>query len=405
MSLIRSTLGIGEIGNSQFEPSSGLGFDRINSRKDIQETSSRLYSEFLQATIEIKTEHHSGSGFFIDRQGHAATAAHVIYGSREIFAITSDGKKHKAQLEKLDDLNDLAELKIMDLDTTQQKYVEPGSSNSLTEQSHLFTIGHPLGVRPATIKTGDYLSSTQAFSLVDKEGTADQYNSLSDADKADLIAALSRKLTVSDIELKPGNSGGMVLDQSGKLVGIAEATGVDGKSYLSPVEDLSNLIHEKTNKFAFTYGLEGTPLNQGFLSDYPSAIGVAGGLVAARTFFGAGSKSLTSGSLAEVAAATGVIYGTEHLYKDLKSFWESTSSKDNWKYGLASALDASIVASSAISFFPQARATALVATGAEVAARVATDFIPSRLVLKDINRTDGDSRAPFSWESVRFRTE
>jgi hypothetical protein len=109
--------------------------------------------------------------------------------------------------------------------------------------------------------------------------------------------------------------------------------------------------------------------------------------------------------LAEAAAATGAIYGTEHLYKDLRSFWESTSSKDNWKYGLASALDASIIASSAISFFPQARTTALVATGAEIAARVATDFIPSRLVLKDINRTDGDSRAPFSWESVRFRPE
>ena len=134
-----------------------------------------------------------GTSFLIDGNGYLITNAHVVRGASTIVVQNSRGQEFKASTVSLDNVNDLAILKIEDADFkpfSSLPYVMRKGDVDLGEQ--IFTLGYP---REEIVYNEGYMSS--------KTG----YNNDS----------MTCQIGVS---ANPGNSGGPVLNKNGEVIGI-----------------------------------------------------------------------------------------------------------------------------------------------------------------------------------------
>lgn len=210
---------------------------------------SRLYTDVYPAMVEIVTERGTGSGFFVDKDGHIATASHVVLDAKQIYAVTNDGKRMPAHIEKLSDTADLAELTIdSSFDSKHQPYLQI-SEDSQALQSHerVYAFGYPRGYRPAYLSEGVYKSDVRVYDLVNKDQVAKCYAKATQAEKKQWLAALSRNLSQVRVHLEPGNSGGPLVNAEGKVVGVAEFT--DPKdhshSFFTKSQELALLLQKR----------------------------------------------------------------------------------------------------------------------------------------------------------------
>lgn len=144
--------------------------------------------------IEFGTEHTiAGSGFIADPQGYVITNAHVL-GVGMMFVKMSDGAAFRATTLKWDEKNDIAILKIKG---AVFPAAELGDSDAVNVGDDVYAFGYPFGLK------GDV-----SF----KEG------------------ALSRRVDVDgktylemSTEIHPGNSGGPLVDDHGRVIGITSS--------------------------------------------------------------------------------------------------------------------------------------------------------------------------------------
>lgn len=146
------------------------------------------------STSKIKT----GSGFFWDSAGNIVTNAHVVHDAKEIAVWLSSGEQVEAQLVGSAPNFDLAVIRPKELRNVPPP-IAIGSSGNLKVGQLAFAIGSPFGL--------------------DQSLTAG------------VISALKRKLPTSkgrsianiiqtDAAIHRGNSGGPLLDSSGRLIGV-----------------------------------------------------------------------------------------------------------------------------------------------------------------------------------------
>jgi putative serine protease PepD len=150
----------------------------------------------------------TGSGFVIDGQGDIVTAAHVVNGASSLKVTFPDGTTRTATLSGKDNATDVAVLKI-DPSGLKLHPLALGSSASLTVGDALAVIGSPFGYENSI--------STGIVSGLDR--TIDAPNGYSVAHALQTDAALN-----------PGNSGGPILDSSGRVVGIADQIATSGSA-------------------------------------------------------------------------------------------------------------------------------------------------------------------------------
>jgi S1-C subfamily serine protease len=181
----------------------------------------------------------SGSGFFISSKGHVVTNYHVIrpvntqgelYAPvqiKEISVIMHSGSKEQkvfpARILAVDREHDTALL------ATGAEGVAPlelGDSNKLFETTPVWTFGYPFGEAFAVLHRGPEISVTR--------GTV---SALRHDDRGLLVAVQV------DASVNPGNSGGPLVDTSGKAVGIVNLAGRGTRmNFAVPVEFLKTLI-------------------------------------------------------------------------------------------------------------------------------------------------------------------
>lgn len=176
----------------------------------------------------------SGSGFVIDKAGNIATNSHVVRDANEIYVTFSDGYVAPATLVGSDDYSDLAVINV-DTDPARLIPVELGDSNELQIGQHVVAIGNPFGLQSSMTTgiisaTGRALPSAQ---LLGNTGTTSQFNNPS--------------IIQVDATVNPGNSGGPILDLSGRVVGVATAirteTGVfQGVAFAVPVNTFKRVF-------------------------------------------------------------------------------------------------------------------------------------------------------------------
>ena len=163
-----------------------------------------------------------GTGFLIDGKGYLVTNAHVVQGSSSVVIQNNKGQEYLATAILINDVNDIAILKIEDPDFKIRGALPYGLKKIGAEIGEtLFTLGFP---REEIVYNEGYMSAKTGFN-------------------GDTLTCQI------GVQANPGNSGGPVFNKSGEVIGIintrqATAEGVvfaiTAKNIFSSVEEINN---------------------------------------------------------------------------------------------------------------------------------------------------------------------
>jgi S1-C subfamily serine protease len=164
----------------------------------------------------------AGSGVLVTTDGYALTNNHVVRGAERIEASLHDGRVIEADIVGTDPDTDLA---LIRLRTSQHAPAEIGDSDVLKVGQLAIAIGNPLGLQ-ATVTAG--VVSALRRTLRGEAGR------------------LIEDVVQTDAALNPGNSGGALVDASGRLIGINTAiiSGAQGICFAVPINTANRIIPE-----------------------------------------------------------------------------------------------------------------------------------------------------------------
>ena len=159
-----------------------------------------------------------GTGFVVSDDGLIATNLHVIGEARRLLVETEDGDVHEVtEVHATDNHLDLAILRVGHIEAPA---LELGDSDAIRQGDPIITMGNPEGL---------------TFSVV--EGVI---SAMRDIDSVPMIQIA--------VPIEQGNSGGPVLDRSGKVLGLVtlKSLKTDNLGFAMPINELKKLL-EKPN--------------------------------------------------------------------------------------------------------------------------------------------------------------
>ncbi len=176
--------------------------------------------------FQVFPEEGAGSGFVLDREGHILTNFHVVKGAASIEVTLGEDRIFPARLVGADPRTDLAVLRI-DAPRELLVPVELGSSANLRVGQRAIAIGNPFGQFSRTLTIG-------AISALNRTLEGQDGRPISGIIQTD--AAINR-----------GNSGGPLLDSSGRVIGITTAIfsptgGNVGVGFAVPVDTIKRVL-------------------------------------------------------------------------------------------------------------------------------------------------------------------
>jgi serine protease Do len=155
----------------------------------------------------------SGSGTLVSPQGHVVTNAHVVQNGRAFRVVFADGHERVATLEGVDSLSDLAVLQVQDepLPTPHARFSE---RLDLQAGDTVMAMGAPWGLSNS-LSLGVVNNPRRLLvSLFDDEA---EYEAQLGADEP---TGRYYAWIQHDAAIAPGNSGGPLVDLSGRIVGV-----------------------------------------------------------------------------------------------------------------------------------------------------------------------------------------
>jgi len=172
-----------------------------------------FFAPFFNQQPRNRKESSLGSGFIISDDGYIVTNNHVIKDADQIKVILHDKTEYEAIIIGTDPMTDLALIKIKAKDLTPLKF---GSSSKTEVGSWVVAIGSPFG-----------LEQTVTAGIVSAKGRI-----IGSGPYDDFIQ--------TDASISPGNSGGPLVDNQGKVLGINTAVlrSAEGFSFSIPVDNL-----------------------------------------------------------------------------------------------------------------------------------------------------------------------
>lgn len=200
-----------------------------------QQTAVNIYKRVSPSVVHIAVEASSalnsgtGSGFVYDKQGHIVTNNHVVASGRNIIVTFSDDTRASAEVVGTDPGSDLAVIKVA---VPEQLLVpvELGDSDHLEVGEQAIAIGNPFG-----------FERTMTVGVISSLGRVvpQQNNSRFRFSLANLIQ--------TDAAVNPGNSGGPLIDNQGRVIGvnsfIFSETGVNsGVGFAIPVSSVKRIV-------------------------------------------------------------------------------------------------------------------------------------------------------------------
>lgn len=200
-------------------------------------TISEIYDRSYKAVVEITAtaadgspvtggrQRAQGSGFVYDREGNIVTNQHVVDGARSISVRFWDGSAYPAELVGTDRSTDLAVVRV-DAPASALEPLRLGDSSEVDVGDSVVALGSPFGLA-GTVTSG-------IVSALHRQMTAPNDFTITDSIQTD--AAINH-----------GNSGGPLLDNRGRVIGInaqieSESGGSDGVGFAIPSNTVRSIV-------------------------------------------------------------------------------------------------------------------------------------------------------------------
>jgi len=169
----------------------------------------------------------SGSGVVLSSDGLLITNHHVVDDAQQVHVIFADGRTYDAEIVGVDERTDLAVLRIAADGLTA---VEIGSTRAMAVGDTAIAIGSPLGLQGGPSVTVGVIS---AFERKVQVGIDDR-----------LFGMLQ-----TDAPITRGSSGGALVDDQGRLIGITTAIGVsdvgaEGLGFAIPIDLVTRITDD-----------------------------------------------------------------------------------------------------------------------------------------------------------------
>lgn len=194
-------------------------------------TPAELYKENVDSVVYVEAKYTNGktmgSGFVIDDEnGYILTNQHVVDGSQDVSVTLTNGESYTAKVIGGDEINDIAVLKV---EAKGLRKVTIGDSDQIEIGSYVNIIGNPLGELTFTITRG-------VIGGVGRTISTGEY---------------SIGVFQTDAAINGGNSGGPALDDTGAVIGIANAKyaslDVEGICFCIPINDAMKVAQDLVN--------------------------------------------------------------------------------------------------------------------------------------------------------------
>ena len=224
-------------------------------------------NHFFYGTQESQSE---GSGIVYSDQGHIITNYHVVEGAVsgrnaniEVFLNDGSEQTYSAQLIGYEIASDLAVLKIS---AKSLSVIEVGSSADLKLGQTAIAIGNPGGI--------SYMGSVSAGIISGLNRTV----------SIDNIGDMT--LIQTDAAVNPGNSGGALLDDTGKLIGVVSSKLVaeeyEGIGFAIPVDTAVEVVEKIINNQGSSKPYAGLTISTTYDSATLNKLGYPSGVVVER---------------------------------------------------------------------------------------------------------------------------
>ncbi|MEZ5039702.1 MAG: trypsin-like peptidase domain-containing protein [Saprospiraceae bacterium] len=171
----------------------------------------------LQASVTIQHDKGHGRGLVISPEGFLITNYNVVAGHETVEVILHDKTKHEARVTRVNEEADLALLKVdTQFDAT---FVLPTDKHYRVGQE-VFSIGTPTSVELGQTVSKGIISGLRQHDALDWLQT--------------------------DVSINFGNSGGPLIDDQGRLIGIVNSKvigfGVEGIAFAIPASEVFSLL-------------------------------------------------------------------------------------------------------------------------------------------------------------------
>ena len=157
-----------------------------------------FFGRRAQRPQQQQVQNSLGSGVIVSKEGHILTNNHVIANTDEVKVQLSDGRELPARIVGADKASDIAVLKI---DTTGITPLPLGDSDDVKTGQVVFAIGNPFG-----------LQETVTQGIISATGRQVSDESANEFFQTNTV-------------IKPGNSGGPLVNIRGEIIGINNAIG------------------------------------------------------------------------------------------------------------------------------------------------------------------------------------
>jgi len=190
-----------------------------------------FYRGFLPRTYKREVQN-LGSGVIISTDGYAITNSHVVQNATEIRVFLSDGRSFEAELVGSDGVNDIAVIKLKDIET-ELPHAYLGDSDGIIIGEWTIALGNPFGY---LIKDSEPTVTVGVVSAMNR-------NFRSNEDR------IYKKMIQTDAAINPGNSGGPLVNINGEIIGIntfifSKSGGSLGIGFAIPSNRVKNIIRE-----------------------------------------------------------------------------------------------------------------------------------------------------------------
>ncbi|MGH6892383.1 MAG: S1C family serine protease [Dongiaceae bacterium] len=201
-----------------------------------------LYRRLAPLVVLIVTDDGVGSGSIISADGDVLTSNHMILGYDQVAVILKPAAEGAAPSEfdaltadvvKIDQVADLALIRIRDW--KESAFIGLGDADAISVGDDVNTIGHPQG------KTWTY---TKGVISQMRNGYGWTYRNEFDH-QADVIGIQA--------PIDPGNSGGPLLDDDGRLIGVNSDGQMQDLSFAISVREVDRFLNESQSRYAESF--------------------------------------------------------------------------------------------------------------------------------------------------------